>query len=98
MDGFNSSFDKARSRAGLNHLNFHDLRGTTVTRLARNGATVPQIVSITGHSLKSAQNILEKHYLGGQSHLAEAAIPLLESNEISTNTVNGAVNNTKIIS
>jgi hypothetical protein len=44
-------------------LTFHDFRGTAVTRLAIAGATVAEIASITGHSLDTAQAILDKHYL-----------------------------------
>lgn len=38
-------------------LHFYDLRGTTVTMLAEAGCTVPEIVSITGHTLRRAQEI-----------------------------------------
>lgn len=47
--------DDAKSR-----LRFNDLRGTAVTLLAEAGATVPQIASITGHTLESVTRILEK--------------------------------------
>ena len=83
-DGFNSSFDKARARAGLRHLNFHDLRGTTVTKLALNQATVPEIASFTGHSFKTVSEILEKHYLGGRVELAAAAMAKLDPNKART--------------
>ncbi len=39
-----------------------DLRDTAVTWLARAGATLPEIASITGHSLRSIHQILQ-HYL-----------------------------------
>jgi hypothetical protein len=57
---------------------FNDLRGTAVTRLALAGCTVPQITSITGHSLKEVERILQAHYLGGKFELAEQAISKLE--------------------
>lgn len=78
-DGFRTSWDKAYKKAGIVDLHFHDLRGTAVTRLALAGATVPEIASITGHSLKTVQEILDKHYLGGRLELAEAAIKKLDS-------------------
>jgi hypothetical protein len=40
-----------------------------VTLLAESGCKLPEIVSITGHSLKTAQTIIEK-YLGRISKLA----------------------------
>jgi integrase len=59
-------------------LHFHDLRGTAATLLAEAGATVPQIASITGHSLKEVSSILEK-YLSRTSVLAGEAIVLFEN-------------------
>jgi integrase len=80
-DGFKTSWGKAFDRAGLGDedLHFHDLRGTAVTRLALAGCTVPEIASITGHSLRDVEAILEAHYLGGQVELAEQAIVKLDA-------------------
>lgn len=78
-DGFRTSWEKAYKKAELGDLHFHDLRGTAVTRLALAGCTVPEIASITGHSLKTVQEILDKHYLGGRLELAEAAIKKLDA-------------------
>lgn len=78
-DGFRSSWEKAFERAKLGDLHFHDLRGTAVTRLALAGCTVPEIASITGHSLKDVERILDVHYLGGRIELAEAAIVKLNA-------------------
>jgi len=78
-DGFRASWEKAYKKAGIEDLHFHDLRGTAVTRLALAGCTVPEIASITGHSLKTVQEILDKHYLGGRLELAEAAIKKLDA-------------------
>jgi integrase len=66
--------------AGLSDLDlhFHDIRGTTVTMLAEAGCTLPEIVAITGHSLRRAQDILEK-YLSRTSKLAETAIAKFEN-------------------
>jgi integrase len=64
-DGFRTSWRKACIKAGLvDDLHFHDLRGSAVVRLALAAATVPQIATFTGHSLKDIEAILDKHYLG----------------------------------
>lgn len=78
QDGFRASWGKAATRAKLDDLHFHDLRGTAVTRLALAGCTVPQIAAITGHSQKDAESILQAHYLGGTRELAEQAMVKLE--------------------
>jgi len=46
--------------------------------LAEAGCTLPEIVSITGHSLQRAQEILDK-YLARTSKLAESAIAKFEN-------------------
>ena len=76
-DGFRSSWGKTANAAGIEGVTFNDLRGTSVTRLADARCTVPQIASITGHSLKSATAILEK-YLARTREQADAAIELLD--------------------
>lgn len=77
-DGFRTSWGKACKAAGIVGLTFHDLRGTAVTRLALSGCSTSQIASITGHSLKDVESILDAHYLGGKIELAEQAILKLE--------------------
>ena len=64
--------------AGITDLHFHDIRGTTVTMLAEASCTLPEIVSITGHTLRRAQEILEK-YLARTSRLADSAIAKFEN-------------------
>lgn len=91
-DGFRASWGKACSRAGIDGLTFHDLRGTAVTRLALAGCEVPQIAAITGHALKDVESILDAHYLGGRVELAEQAIAKLEKHESRTKTANRAAN------
>lgn len=90
-DGFRTSWGKACKRAKIAGLTFHDLRGSAVTRLAMAGCTVPEIGSITGHSLKDVQDILDKHYLSRDQALAETAIRKLERR---TKAVNRGVNRT----
>lgn len=50
-----------------------DLRDTAVTWLALAGATIPEIINVTGHTAQSATRIL-KHYLAQHPELADAAI------------------------
>lgn len=54
-------WEKTCKAAGIVDLHFHDIRGTTVTMLAEAGCTLPEIVSITGHTLRRAQDILDKY-------------------------------------
>jgi integrase len=75
---FRAAFRKAQAEAGVTGLTFHDLRGTAVTRLAMVDCTVPEIASITGHSLKDVGYILDAHYLHRDPKLADSAITKLE--------------------
>jgi len=77
-DGFRSSWRKACAAAGVVGVTFHDLRGSTVTRLALAGATEPEIATITGHKIGDVRNILDK-YLDKDPRLAENAIRKLET-------------------
>lgn len=78
-DGFRTSWRKTCDRAGIAGLTFHDLRGSAVVRLALADATVPQIATFTGHSLRDVEAILDAHYLGRDARLAEIAILKLET-------------------
>ena len=42
-------------------------------------ATVPQIATFTGHSLRDVEAILDAHYLGRDVKLAEIAVMKLET-------------------
>ena len=76
-DGFRTSWHKAVKSAGIEGVTFNDLRGTAVTRLAEAGCTVPEIASITGHTLRSATTILER-YRARTRKQASAAIQKLD--------------------
>ncbi len=91
-DGFSASFRNACEAAGIEGLTFHDLRGTAVTRLAAAGCTVPEIATITGHSLKTVEAMLDRHYLSRDVGMAESAIAKLEKHRAGTRAVNRAVN------
>jgi integrase len=78
-DGFRTSWSKACAKAGIAGLTFHDLRGSAVVRLARVDATVPQIATFTGHSLRDVEAILDAHYLSRDVALADIAMAKLET-------------------
>ncbi len=75
---FAEQWENTCKAAGIADLHFHDIRGTTVTMLAEAGCTLPEIVSVTGHTLRRAQDILDK-YLARTSRLAESAIAKFEN-------------------
>lgn len=75
---FQTAWQRALKESPLKGLTFHDLRGTAVTRLGRAGCTVPEIASITGHSLKDVGAILDTHYLAADQSTAESAMLKLE--------------------
>lgn len=77
-DGFRSSWRKACASVGVVGVTFNDIRGTAVTRLALAGATVPEIATITGHSLRDVTAILDSNYLNRDPALGESAIRKLE--------------------
>ncbi|WP_428528516.1 tyrosine-type recombinase/integrase [Roseibium sp.] len=70
---FALKWGKTCKDAGIEHLHFRDIRGTTVTMLFQAGCNLGEIVSITGHSLQRAQDILDK-YLVRTSQMADNAI------------------------
>jgi integrase len=78
-NGFRSSWGKARDKAGLAGLTFHDLRVTAVTRLFMAGATEAEIAVFTGLSLADVRAILEKHYFHRDPRIAENAGAKLET-------------------
>jgi integrase len=89
-DGFRTSWGKTCVKAGVaDDLHFHDLRGSAIVRLALAGATVPEIATLSGHSLKNVEAILDAHYLGRDVQLAESAVQKLERKEKRTKTVKG---------
>ena len=78
---YNRHFNLVRERAvkmqpTLADFTDQDLRDTAVTWLARAGCDIPEICSITGHSLKSAVTVL-RHYLALDAELADRAIEKL---------------------
>jgi integrase len=53
---------------------FRDLRDTAVTLLYEaTGGDIARVATVTGHSLKTAQAIIDKHYFGRNADLARSA-------------------------
>lgn len=75
---FARRWEETCKAARISDLHFHDLRGTTVTMLFQAGCNLGEIVSITGHSLRRAQDILDK-YLARTSTMADSAIAKFEN-------------------
>ena len=76
-DTFSHVFADIRAAAKLAHLQFRDLRRTAVVQLAEAGCTVPEIASITGHSIDRSAAIVEV-YLPRNSTMARSAVTKLE--------------------
>jgi integrase len=74
------------SNAKAAGLTFHDLRGTAVLRLALAGCTVPEIATITGHSIRDVQSILDSNYFHRDVALAESGIRKLEKRHAELNS------------
>jgi len=92
-DHFRHAWREVTKEAGLDGLTFNDLRGTAVTALADAQCTTIEIASITGHSLKSVEAILE-HYVARTRTQARSAIHKLE-NARRTNSANQSANQAK---
>lgn len=88
--GFRASWNKVA--CDLGGLTFHDLRGTAITRLAEAECSVPEIATITGHSLAEVEALLDTHYLSRRVSMAESAIAKLEKHRTGTETANRAAN------
>jgi integrase len=75
--GFQGAFGKAKTKAGIRGLTFHDLRGTAVVTLARAGCNPVEIYAITGLKPGDVQAILTAHYLPRDAEVAGNAIAKL---------------------
>ncbi|HBF31113.1 tyrosine-type recombinase/integrase [Rhizobium sp.] len=75
---FAERWEETCKAAGIVDLHFHDIRGTTVTMLFQAGCNLGEIVAVTGHSLRRAQDILDK-YLARTSAMADSAIAKFEN-------------------
>jgi len=77
QDAFKNAWALACSKAGINDLHFHDLRGTAITNLSDAGCTHQEIAAITGHSLKTIASILDT-YWSRTRFISDSAIRKLE--------------------
>lgn len=68
---------EVRGKAGLPHLWMRDFRRTSVVLMAEAGCSIPQIASITGHTIASVHKIIEAYWVATKPQ-AEAAIKLWE--------------------
>jgi integrase len=80
---FSTKFSAAKNKAGLNHLHFHDLRGTAITVLAEQGCTHAEIASISGHSTRDVARIIDR-YMAMTGPLNEAATAKLNESWIAS--------------
>ena len=76
-DGFGSSFNKAKARAGLSErdLHFHDLRGTAATKFYKAGLSERVIAEIMGWEEQSVSRIIRRYV--GRAAATQAAIEQL---------------------
>lgn len=75
-DAWGVDFDKVRALAhesGAQWLLLRHLRHSVVVQLSRAGCTIPEIASITGHTIKNVHSILQK-YLPRDTKLAQKAM------------------------
>jgi integrase len=75
---FQRDFDRLREATGLHHLQFRHLRHTFVVNCKRAGLDAFEIASKTGHSQKSVEDMLRKHYLPHDSEVAANATRKIE--------------------
>ncbi|WP_147395142.1 tyrosine-type recombinase/integrase [Azospirillum cavernae] len=75
---FSRTFREIADAAGFPQIEFRSLRATCVCRLASAGCSIPEIASITGHTLVSVHHIL-KHYWRPDSDQARNAISKVEA-------------------
>jgi hypothetical protein len=72
---FNARFSRVCKRASID-AQARDLRRTAMVSMALAGATVPEIASVSGHSVETTQRILDT-YLPRNRELGELAITKL---------------------
>ncbi|NLS02281.1 tyrosine-type recombinase/integrase [Rhizobium sp. P32RR-XVIII] len=77
--GFGNWFRKQCDNAGLKHCTAHGLRKVAATRMANNGATEKQIMSVTGHT--TSKEVTRYTKAASQRRLAKSAIGLIRKVE-----------------
>lgn len=76
---FQRDFDRVRTALQLHHLQFRYLRHTFCVKCKRAGLDAIEIASKTGHSPKSVEDMLRKHYLPHDSEVAINATAKIEA-------------------
>jgi integrase len=76
---FLRDFHTVKAAAGMAHLMFRHLRHTFVVKAKRAGLDSHAIAAKTGHSEKSVDEMLRKHYLPHDSQVAANATAQLEA-------------------
>lgn len=74
---FRNWYDAICVKAEIRDMQIRDFRRTAVVKLAQAGCTVPEIASVTGHTLKNAETIL-RTYLPRTPEMTKLAIKKLE--------------------
>jgi integrase len=70
-DGFRASWAAVCRDARIEGVTFHDLRGTFITLAYRKGSSIKEIAEISGHKEREAEAIIRRHYLAGESAIAQ---------------------------
>lgn len=83
-------YRKVRQAAGLDDLQIRDFRRTAVVRMAEAGCTVPQIASITGHTIQRTQQIIDTYFVATEA-TARAAIDRWEQHQPGPESNDGAL-------
>lgn len=76
-DHFRHAWRKATLAAGLDGLQFRDLRRTAMVRLSEAGATTQEIAAVSGHDIAETQRILDT-YIPRTPAMADAAMRKLQ--------------------
>jgi len=74
---FRHAWKDAATKAGIEGLQFRDLRRTAMVRMAEAGATAIEIAAVSGHTIDQTQRILEA-YIPRTAAMGRAAIIKLE--------------------
>ena len=77
-DGFRASWRTALIKADIKGVNFHDLRGTFITKARKAGSAIDDIAAATGHSTNEVRSVLEEHYLADDNTVSDGVILKLE--------------------
>ena len=78
---FSGEFRELCEKTEILGRHFHDLRGTAITRYAELGMTAEMISAITGHSIKTVVQILER-YMSRTEKMARAVIASVDASRV----------------